>query len=205
MCPSGVHVCDFLGSGGGAVSHIALRELRRCLSHRGVLVSWFLASLCAHLWRAPLLRAWRLGVHARGLFGWLGERWHFYLTSWLGQMKSLTFTGCVVVSLAPLPCRGCCCCWWWWWWCCWCACLGGFWRGLRFLSFRLLPCFGFLLLDARVWKPSRLFAARRFTRVRRPALVLRVSRAISVRDFSSFWVSRNSAPVGRLGGAGSCS
>ena len=58
--------------------------------------------------------------------------------------------------------------------------------GLRFLCFRLLPCFGFLLLDVRVWKPSRPGAARRFTRVRRPALVLRVSCATSVRDLSSF-------------------
>ena len=102
------------------------------------------------------------------------------LTSWLGQMKSLTFTGYVVVSHTPFLCRCCCCC------CC--ACFGGFWRVLRFLSFRLLPCFGFLLLDARVWKPSRPFVARRFTRVRRPALVLRVPCASSVRNFSGFWM-----------------
>ena len=45
-----------------------LHELRRCLSHRGVLVSWFWG-LCAHHWRAPLLRAMRMCVCA--WVGWL--------------------------------------------------------------------------------------------------------------------------------------
>ena len=136
--PSGVHVCDVLGSGGGAVSHFALRELRRCLSHRGVLVSWFLASLCAHFGARRCCGRCAMGVRARGLFGWLGERWHFYLTSWLGQMKSLTFTGCVVVSLPPLPCRCCC------WCCCCCAWFGGFWFWFALSLFPPSPLLWFL-------------------------------------------------------------
>ena len=65
MRPSGVHVCAVLGSGGGAVSHFALRELGRA----GFVVSR--AFVCT-----PLARATAVGVAlacARGLAGWLGE------------------------------------------------------------------------------------------------------------------------------------